>query len=77
MTHDIRARAADVLSEALGTSLSAEENPQRHQLDAWDSLKHMELILLLEEEFNVRFSMEQAVNLNSLDDIVNILGELQ
>jgi acyl carrier protein len=34
----------------------------------------LELILALEDEFKIRFSAEQAANMDSLEDIVNILG---
>lgn len=75
MINEFRTRAAAVLSETLGVSISAEENSLRNQLDNWDSLKHLELILLLEEEFNIRLSAEQVVNMNSLDDIVKRIEE--
>jgi acyl carrier protein len=31
------------------------DNASPHEIAAWDSLKHMKLMLALEEEFNIRF----------------------
>lgn len=41
----------------------------------WDSLKHMNLILALEEEFDVTFSDEEIVELLSVEIIVEVLKE--
>ncbi len=68
-----RSQAAAVLSEALETAISGEHNVFRSELDSWDSLKHLELIMLIEERFSLRLSVEQALALDSLDDIVNLI----
>ena len=41
----------------------------------WDSLKHMKLMLSLEEAFNVTFSDEEIVNMLSVKTIVEVLQE--
>ncbi len=42
-------------------------------IEAWDSLNHMNLILALEEEFGIRFSDEQIMRML---DIKTILAEV-
>ncbi|SDO85162.1 acyl carrier protein [Paenibacillus sp. yr247] len=74
MKDEIRSMASAVLSEVLRIPVSADHNIYRSNTEQWDSLKHLELILLLEEEFHVRFSAEQVANINCLEDIVGILG---
>lgn len=39
----------------------------------WDSLRHMTLVVALEEELNVMFSEEEITDMLSLDLIVEIL----
>jgi acyl carrier protein len=39
----------------------------------WDSLRHMTLVVALEEEFNVTFDEEEVTDMLSLDLIVEIL----
>jgi acyl carrier protein len=41
----------------------------------WDSLKHMTLLVALEDEFNVTFSADESVDMLSYDLIVSILSE--
>jgi acyl carrier protein len=44
-------------------------------LEKWDSLKHMNLVLALEEEFEVRFTDDELVDLLNLKLIVDIVSE--
>tara|TARA_Y100000996_G_C22438897_1_gene608950 strand:- start:383 stop:622 length:240 start_codon:yes stop_codon:yes gene_type:complete len=39
----------------------------------WDSLKHLSLVLAIEEEFNIRFSNDETLQLTSFKNIVEIL----
>jgi acyl carrier protein len=42
-------------------------------IESWDSLKHMNLALALEEEFDVNFSDEELVKMLSVETIVETL----
>jgi acyl carrier protein len=42
-------------------------------IENWDSLKHMDLIVALEEEFGIEFTDEEIVDSMSYILIVNIL----
>jgi acyl carrier protein len=44
-------------------------------LSAWDSLKHLQLMLMLEEEFQVQISPETMEQLTSVERIVVWLEE--
>ncbi len=39
----------------------------------WDSLKHLSLVLAIEEEFNIRFTNDETLQLTSFKNIVEIL----
>lgn len=43
---------------------------------AWDSLRHMQLVLALEEEFGVEFSDKQLESLDSYPKVRATLAEL-
>jgi acyl carrier protein len=45
----------------------------RTNLPAWDSLKHMNLMLALEDEFGIEFSDKEISDLNSLHLLVDTL----
>jgi len=58
--------AADILQRpveqiTLKSSLS--------DFDNWDSIRHLNLILALEQEFNVEFEPDEIERINSLQDI--------
>ena len=53
--------------------VNAESN--QDNLPSWDSLKHLELILAIEEEFGITFPLEEIGNLLSYKLIFLILTE--
>ena len=42
-------------------------------LDIWDSLMHMELIVTIEKEFELEFSFEEIVSMQNFGEINRIL----
>lgn len=44
-------------------------------LEAWDSLKHMELVVSLEQSFSVQFTFDEIVAMQSVGAIKRILKE--
>lgn len=59
-------------------SLTPEEvnlDPNTRQVEAWDSLEHLKLILKIEKTFNVRFNLVQISQMTSLISIQNALNK--
>ena len=52
------------------------ENASMDTLEEWDSLRHMYLILGLEDEFGVEFSQPQIINMLSYKTILFTLKEV-
>ncbi len=44
-------------------------------VDAWDSLKHMELIVSLEQSFGIELSFDEIVAMRSVGEIKRVLRE--
>ena len=44
-------------------------------MDVWDSLKHMELIVSLEQSFGIQFSFDDIVAMQSVREIKRVLSE--
>jgi acyl carrier protein len=44
-------------------------------IESWDSLKHMNLVTALEEEFNVRLTYEQISEMLNFSLIIEVLKE--
>jgi acyl carrier protein len=72
---EIQAAVAELLSITIGRRIAQTESVTRDSEPTWDSLKHVELILMLEEHFGVRFSEEEMAALHSSDEIVRAIEE--
>jgi acyl carrier protein len=68
-----RAAVRTILETALRTPLGSIENPSRAELDSWDSLVHLEIMFMIEEQFETRFSEDEIVALSSEDAILSAL----
>lgn len=44
-------------------------------VDAWDSLKHMELIVSLENTFGLQLTFDEIVNMQSVGNIKRVLKQ--
>jgi acyl carrier protein len=68
----VEALLADVLqipAEQINDDLAMKD------LDAWDSLKHMELIVALEQGFEVQLTFDEIVVMQSVREIKRVLTE--
>ncbi len=69
---EIETLIGDVLgvdSNQVSDSLAMKES------DRWDSLKHMELIVALEQTFQVELTFDEIVAMRTVGEIRRILGE--
>lgn len=64
-----------ILQTAFDASLDGMADPSRDEIDKWDSLTHIEIVFMLEEQFDTRFSEEEIVELDSLSKIVTVLSD--
>lgn len=56
---------------------SIDENTSADNIETWDSLRHMNLILALEEDFNVTIPDEEVGNLMNFKLIELVITDLQ
>jgi acyl carrier protein len=70
---EIQEAVAELLAISLGRKVGRAELVSRESDPKWDSLKHVQLILMLEEQFGVQFSEEEMGALRSSDEIVRAI----
>lgn len=73
----IEVKLKNVLSSVLGVdamTLQADASPDT--VDGWDSLKHLNIIIAIEEEFGVSFGDERVVEMLNYKLILAHLKEL-
>jgi len=65
-----------VLADVFGVDVgSINETASVDTISAWDSLKHLNLVLALEEQFNIALTEEQTVEILSYPLIKVVLEE--
>jgi len=66
----VRSIAADVL-EVEGRHLNADSSPET--IETWDSVRHLNLVLALEESFGFEFSPEEMDGVKSIGQIAALV----
>jgi acyl carrier protein len=72
---EIQTTVAELLSITLGRPVAQNESISRDSEITWDSLKHVQLVLMLEEEFGIQFSEEEMPALSGSEAIVRAVEE--
>lgn len=44
-----------------------------NDVDAWDSLSHVNLVVAIEKEFKIRFALGELEELRSVGDMLNLI----
>jgi len=66
----------DVMATVLGiVADSINEDTSMDTVEAWDSIKHMNLVLAIEEEFGISIPDEDAANITTYPLIRLVLNE--
>ncbi len=70
MTLRISDTVKKCVQRVLQIDLEIIEMNLRENLDAWDSLAHMEIILKIEESLNIVLPEEKVAYIDSLDELI-------
>ena len=63
-----------IVSLVLGLPVEdVSEKLSANDVEDWDSLRHMRLILSLEEEFGISFTEEETIFMNTMNGIIRTL----
>ena len=53
--------------------MSISQGTMRSNLDDWDSISHIKLVLTIEEKFEIRMTTDEVASLNSVNDFLDIV----
>ena len=70
---EINQQVRRLLSLALKRPLHAAENPSRASEPGWDSLKHVEIVFLMEDHFRVRFREPELRNVDDAEGLARAI----
>ncbi|HZQ70122.1 MAG TPA: acyl carrier protein [Terriglobales bacterium] len=66
----VRSIAADVL-QVSATSITQQSSTEN--VESWDSVHHLNLVLALEQEFDLQFDPEEMDHMHSISHILQVL----
>ena len=73
----MRERVYKIISQVFNVPIeNINDESSSDDVETWDSLKHMNMVLALEEEFNVQFGEEQVLEMLNVGLIIEILKEI-
>lgn len=72
MEQDVETLVAEVLQVPAAI---INDDLAMQDVDVWDSLKHMELIVSLEQTFGLQLSFEEIVTMQTVGNIKRVLKE--
>tara|TARA_Y100000031_G_scaffold12789_1_gene13623 strand:- start:518 stop:742 length:225 start_codon:yes stop_codon:yes gene_type:complete len=73
----VRERVYKIISQVFNVPIeNINDESSSDDIETWDSLKHMNMVLALEEEFNVQFGEEQVLEMLNVGLIIEILKEI-
>lgn len=49
------------------------DNTTSNDIEDWDSLEHINLIVSVEQEFNMKFNMNEVISMTNVGDMVDII----
>ena len=68
-------RVLKVMSQVMNVPLDKlNEHSSYENVEQWDSLQHMNLVLALEEEFKMKFTDEEIIQITDVGKIIEALG---
>lgn len=56
-------------------SMIISESTMREEIEDWDSVAHIKLVLALEEDFGIRLSMEEVSAINSVSAFLTAIQQ--
>ena len=69
----MRKKIINIVSRVFETEVN--ENTDQKNCAAWDSLRHLNLIIELEDEFNISFEPEEIAQLKSIALIEQLISQ--
>ena len=74
MNNTLEARIKNVMSAVFDIPVDQiKDNSSADTIESWDSLKHMNLVVALEEEFEIEFKDDEIIEMMNYPLIIEVL----
>lgn len=75
MSTGFEGKVREIVEEVLEVRLAPDAQVVRSAEGGWDSLNHLRIVMAVEEEFGVRFDPDEVVAIESLADLLAMVGK--
>jgi len=70
----VRSQMVDTFRDVFGDpDLTVQDSTTAADVEAWDSLTHIDLIVALERRFRIKFTTGEVTNLRNVGDLVSLI----
>lgn len=57
------------------TTIELGEDTTARNIDGWDSLTHVNIVVAIEREFNIEFSTDEVKNMNNIGSMIEVIAK--
>ncbi|TLD81172.1 acyl carrier protein [Helicobacter sp. MIT 11-5569] len=72
----MKQKVCEILGDILEVEVNENTQVSRQNCEKWTSLAHIDIVMSIEEEFNIMFSEQDLPKIDSQDLLVNKIWEL-
>ena len=73
----IKEKVLEIIQDQFKPDIRINTETQPSDVDGWNSLGHLQLIVRLEQELNLSFELDELIEMQSVGDIVRIVEQRQ
>lgn len=73
----IKEKVLEIFQDQFKPDIQINTETQPSDVDGWNSLGHLQLIVRLEQELNLSFELDELIEMQSVGDIVRIVEQRQ
>lgn len=74
MIEDIKNRLAEIFRDVLDNeTIELTQDTTASDIDEWDSLGHISLLVAIEKEFKIKFTLADVESLRNVGDMIDLI----
>lgn len=73
----IKEKVLEIIQDQFKLDIQINTETQPSDVDGWNSLGHLQLIVRLEQELNLSFELDELIEMQSVGDIIRIVEQRQ
>lgn len=76
-TEEITSKLKSVFQKVLEQDITITRELTAHDVEKWDSLRHIQLISEVESAFRIKFKLREILSMNNVGDLIDLISAKQ